>query len=521
MRRGKLVALVALAATMMLLAAPVGTAAPGFTTKTKPMLSLGPDAPPGSLVKAIISSGDEFGSFTFEGIPDGIGFVPNDDGTVDVFVTHEQSRVPFPVASPTQTGLQDFEDASISRLTIKLSNKKVLDADVVLPPDEGFIRFCSAFMAGPDEGFDSYVFFANEESNDVLDVQAGARYGPDPFYAPAERRQAGYVVYYDVESGDYAPIPGMGRHNHENTVIVPGGWDEIVALSGDDTFNAPSSQVYLYAAEDPDALLADEGTLYAFQVTETGGDPIDVADPFNEANDYGDIEVGDEWQGEFIEVPEDVAKGTLTTASPQDGLENWSNENNIFQFIRVEDIAYDRNDPNVVYLADTGERRAIANETTGRLQRGPSGTDGPYPNGRIFRLELNPEDPLEVLSFSILLDADAGGFGNPDVMHAPDNIDTSVKSLMVQEDSSQPPNSRIWRYDFDSETWSVVASVNGAAWESSGVVDASSVLGSGWWFVDVQAHDVFVDQSGPIPDPGTTVEKREGGQLLAVRFPGT
>jgi hypothetical protein len=61
--------------------------------------------------------------------------------------------------------------------------------------------------------------------------------------------------------------------------------------------------------------------------------------------------------------------------------------------------------------------------------------------------------------------------------------------------------------------------VNDEDWESSGIVDASSVLGAGWWFLDVQAHDIFVDED-TTTITGVTL-KREGGQLLAVRFPGT
>jgi hypothetical protein len=301
-----------------------------------------------------------------------------------------------------------------------------------------------------------------------------------------------------------------------------------VALSGDDTFNAPSSQLYLYEADSPADLLADAGHLFAFRVTGTDGTPLaDPTDPFNGANDYGDIVVGDDWQGEFIPVPDGIADGTDPTegglyapANPQDALERWSNANNVFQFIRVEDIAYDRGDPNVVYFADTGERRAIPNAATGRLQRGSSATVGPYPNGRIFRIEFDPEDPLTVLSFSILHDADPLGLGNPAAMHQPDNIETSANSLMVQEDSAQAPFSRIWRYDFATETWSVVARVNDQDWESSGIVDASAAFGPGAWLVTVQAHDVFVDQSDPLV-PNTTIMKREGGQLILLRLPGS
>ena len=516
MRRAKLV--IAVATVTLLVSAQAGTAAQGFHTKGKLMVKIAKDAPPGSRGTALIASGDVFDSdFMFEGIPDGVGWVDNGDGTVDVYVTHEQSHVPF-------QNLADFVDSSISRLTINTRTNLIVDAEVALPPSEGFIRFCSAFMAGAAEGFLSPVFFANEESDDDIAVPAGAIYGSDPFFAPDNTREAGYAVALDVATGEYTEIPGMGRHNHENTVVVPGGWNEAVALSGDDTFNAPSSQLYLYKAATPSGLVTDNGHLWAFRVTETDEGPVDEEDPFNGANDYGDITSGDDWQGEFIQVPDDVADGTLTTEAPQAGLQNWSNANNVFQFIRVEDIAYDRNNPRVVYFADTGERRARPDldasdpdAPDGRLDRGPSSFNGPYPNGRIFRMEFSPTDPTVVTSFSILLNNDPGGLNNPDVMHQPDNIDTSANSLMVQEDSGQAPNSRIWRYDFATEEWTVVASVREAAWESSGIVDASDAFGDGSWLVTVQAHDVFVDSEVV----GTVTFKREGGQLLLLRLPGT
>jgi hypothetical protein len=506
-RRTKVV-LGAMLLALVLTALP-SAAAPGFVTKQAPMLALAAGAPAKSSVRPLISVGEVVQGVLFEGIPDGIGLAPGRKNTVDVFVNHEQSHVPF-------GGQADFVDSSVTRWTLSRGNPRVVGASVALPASAGFIRFCSSFMAGPAEGFDRYVLLTNEESDDDIAVPPGATYGPDPAIAP--NREAGYAVALDVATGDYGPIAGMGRHNHENTVVVPGGWDEVVSLSGDDTFAAPSSQLYQYAAATPDALVADEGTLYGFRVTATQAGPVDPADPFNGANDYGDIVVGDDWQGEFIPVPDDVADGT-TALAPQAGLEAWSNENNVFQFIRVEDIAYDRNQPNVVYFADTGERRALPNPATGRLMRGPSGTSGPYPNGRIFRMVLDPADPRHVLSFSILLDSDLGGYDNLDVMHQPDNVDTSMNSLMVQEDSSQAPNSRIWRYDFATQTWSVVASVLDAAWESSGIVDASAWFGPGAWLVDVQAHGLFVDQDTTTV-PGVTL-KREGGQLLLLKIPGS
>ena len=49
--------------------------------------------------------------------------------------------------------------------------------------------------------------------------------------------------------------------------------------------------------------------------------------------------------------------GTDALDRPQTALENWSNANNVFQFVRVEDIAYDPDNPRVVYFADTGSTR--------------------------------------------------------------------------------------------------------------------------------------------------------------------
>ena len=89
---------------------------------------------------------------------------------------------------------------------------------------------------------------------------------------------------------------------------------------------------------------------------------------------------------------------------------------------------------------------------------------------------------------------------------------------MVQEDTSQAPPPRVWRYDLGTKSWSVVASVKDQSWESSGIVDASAWFGPGSWLLDVQAHDVFVDtRPGP---PGITL-KREAGQLLLMNIPGS
>ena len=469
----------------------------------------------GGTVVPLINSGQTFDGETFEGIPDGIGIVPVGTGQryVDVYVNFEQSHVPF-------SGFADFEDSSVQRARLDLKRLQLTKLDEVLPASAGYIRFCSAFMAGPAEGFSDYTMFLNEESNDIIDVPAGAPYGADPSVTPY--RQAGYTVALNTKTGAFSQVPVAGRHNHENTVIVPGGWSETVAISGDDTFTAPSSQVYLNTAASPLAFVADDADLWAFRVTATDEGAVDPADPFNDANDYLEINPGDLWAGEFIHVPDAIARGT-TGAQPQAGLENWSNANNVFQFVRVEDMAYDPDDTRVVYFTDTGTDRLLESEETGRLFRAPSGTPGTVTtNGRVFKMVLNEDDPTQVDEFSIVLDAASVG------MRAPDNMDVGHDSMMVQEDTS---NAKIWRFDMAS-TWTHVGTVTHptapSAGESSGIVDASEWLGAGWWILDVQSHvnqaldPTIRTYTTPITGVQLTYQlRREDGQLLLMHIPGS
>jgi hypothetical protein len=506
----------------MIMGAGVASSAPtdvGWQTSVPSMLEA---QAPGSSVQPIITVGEVLpGGYRFESIPDGISFVKHGFKRADVYVNHETSTVPFPfVAGDPNASFADFTNALVSKLDLKWSHAEgvgVKKGEIVIPHEANYQRFCSNFIVGPAHGFDREILFTNEEATDFV-YRTGQAWPVVPGDPAAE--QAGVVVAYDIHSGEYKSIYGMGRHNHENSVGVP-GYGHPVVLSGDDTFSAPASQMYLYTAEDTEQVLADEGQLWAFK----SDDPA--------TNDYGDLSGTESVSGEFIPVPEEVAKGDQTA------LENWSNANGVFQFIRIEDIAYNRTTPNVVYFADTGEPRAIPDDVTGRLKRGPSGTLGPYPNGRLFKMVLNASDPTQVDSLSIEVDGDAGGYNNSGVFHQPDNIETTTRSILIQEDPGShqrfpgATNARIWKYSIGSGALEVVAEVDQSLdpaaavgeWESSGIIDASAVFGQGAFLVDVQAHSrgmyVMTDQIDVDGDGDLDVTRKlEGGQLLLFRLPG-
>ncbi len=384
---GLLVAAVGLVAVTTAAAALAGNGENGFKTDVDEML----DGRNGWTTEAIISVGDTLpGGYTFEAIPDGIAVERiNGQGTADILVNHELSLVPFPATR------QDHINSTVSKLRLHQNGGGVLKGEYVIPQSAGYQRFCSNFLVGPEHGFERELLLTNEEGRDIV-LRAEDSWEPGLTLATPNTEQAGVVVAYDVKSGAFKSIYGMGRHNHENAVAIP-GYGHPVVLSGDDTFDAPASQLYLYNAASGDDVWNDNGKLYAF-VSDTAT-----------INDYGDVtEAMPPVAGHFIEVPPAIATGKIngrevTSADfgypappstaipngPQWVLEHWSNLMNVFQFIRVEDMAYNRTSPRTVYLADTGEPRAVPSGT--RLGRGRSRDERPVPERADLRAEARSQ----------------------------------------------------------------------------------------------------------------------------------
>ncbi len=568
----------ALAISAMATSAAVAENKSGFKTSRPSMLT---PVMSGLELTPLLTVGDVLNSgYRFEAIPDGISVRTRGQGRVDLFVNHETAKVPFPyvTANPTAANSEnDFDNAQVSRLILNQHSAGVLNGSFVIPSRMGYQRFCSNYLATAKEGFDRDILFTNEESPDYVLRQEAS--WPPQLGSPAEK-ESGLVAALDVQTGKHHSIHGMGRHNHENNVAIP-GFDDLVVLSGDDTFTSgpltvPSggplpagsrpaqSQLYSYIAPDTDSLLADEGDLWAF-----------VSDSAN-FNDYYDFTPNSTQavSGRFVKVPKNIATGLDTDGSelkagdvgfplpptdgswqrdlrsvaplgidgPQWALEYWSQLNNVFQFVRVEDIAYDKRpgSENVVYVVDSGRG------TAGASQAGRS------TNGRVWRMELDPDDPTRVTSLRVLVEGDDNPVQTRDEIHQPDNLETTQTGLLVTEDpggsqqfpaGSTLPNAttaRLWYVPFSGTPQVVVkvdqsadggptdvdgrAAGNWGAWETSGIVDASSAFGPGAFLIDVQAHTLWVEKADGednfAPTGPDFTYKREGGQLVLLRIPG-
>ena len=176
-------------------------------------------------------------------------------------------------------------------------------------------------------------------------------------------------------------------------------------------------------------------------------------------------------------------------------LQALSNANGVTNFQRPEDGAWDPRNPNDFYFVTTAS-------FTG--------------NSRLWRLRfVDAANPALGGTIDMLLDGTEG-------QKMMDNITVSDRGqVIIQEDpGNQSYVARIWRYSIAEDTLNPIAQHDPARFapgapnlltvdeESSGIIDASAILGEGWFLLDVQAHY-------PNADPALV----EGGQLVALRYP--
>jgi hypothetical protein len=310
-----------------------------------------------------------------------------------------------------------------------------------------------------------------------------------PYYLTGEEAipagHDGSSIVMNARTGAWTETPQFGRFEHENVVPVP-SIRKFMLVSTEDNFRVGvPSYLFAYIADSfADAISGDpaHGSLYVWRAL----DPADTA--------FG-MAKGDTVPGEFVPISqaENANDVTLKAAATARGA---------FRFARLEDTALAFQRSGRLFFADTGK----AGEAT--------------LTGRIYRLDIDPSDPTRA-SVTLELDSTVDDFANPD------NLGTSPRSLMIQEDRENPNRtqySRVLQYELNSGSLTPVARVNTTVglpgqWESSGIIWAGNLLGGGWWLTDVQAHTLTAPQPGPSLTPNSSVG--EDGQLDALFVPGS
>jgi hypothetical protein len=489
----------AMAACAVLLVGGVGGAgashgAPGFKTAKQPFLV---GTAPGVVVDPIMSTGDVFGSYQMSGIPDGLGAYNSRGGDDDDNDDDDEGRGEFVVVMNHELG-RSFPnnppgvDARISRLEIDARTRSVHAAEYLFTGHERFERFCSSTLAII---FGRPFYFTGEEAV------------PDAAQPPTPEHDGSSIVM-DPDTGMWRETPHFGHLQHEN--VVPLRLSKWVFLTSEDDFRTGQpSYLYAYIASDFNgALRGTEGSLYVWKADNHEAEPGNAT-----------ATKGESIPGHFVPLSQALDNPNSTR------LKTAATEKNAFKFDRLEDIAVRPDVRGRTYIADTGK---------------PSGP-GATARGRVYQFDINRRDPTRA-TLKMILNGDAP---DRDDIFNPDNMDASSKVLMIQEDresafrAGTPANSggysRVMEYRFSNGSLRSVARVNtppGAppnpencagclpgTWESSGIIDASRVLGKNWWLLDVQAHNSTAPQPGPTLAPNSATG--ENGQLLAIRVPGS
>lgn len=436
----------------------------------------------GVKIDPILSVGDTIGGYQMSGIPDGLGaFAPEDgdgDNALDLLMNHEP-------AGSSPSGVS----ARVSQLTLDPDSRTVLSASYPIDGTEGFLRFCSSNLT---EIHGQPLYLTGEETTDAGSLT------PDPGDGLG---RGGSSIVLHGETGDWTETRHFGLFPHENNLPVTGLRQAVVLLTEDGSPTGNRSQLYAYIAPSfRNAISGTGGSLHVWRADPGQGQDADPS--------TNDIEEGETLRGRFVPVSQTENADAAT-------LESSVQAKNAFDFVRLEDVARSQTSGGTVYMADTG---ALGSESV---------------RGRMYQVELSGRDPTRA-SIDVILDGDRqSGSSDPVKLVNPDNIDTSTKSIVIQEDRNSEHRDatveggygRVLVYDLHTGALRAVARVNTPAnlrpgeWESSGVINAEAWLGDHTWLLDVQAHG----QTAPQPGPGLVPDSSSGedGQLLAIEIPGS
>lgn len=391
-------------------------------------------------------------------------------------------------------------------------------------PHHGFLpagttlisRLCSADLSttgayyyrdrrGKEYGTSARIFQSGEESGGIVtDFAAGFTGNLGPEGEIHFGRQFAFVLTDDPRiPGNQArkayELPHAGLFSWENNLASPYPQRKTIVMGMDDT---TPGQIYVWVGDKQAtgnvverAGLTRKSPNDNLYVVKVAGLTPDITGATNEDR-------ATPLSGTFSLVNEgDVSDLTLAQ------LETLSDSKGATQFLRPEDGQWDPKNPRDFYFV-----------TTDRYDQVKDGVGSQVGRSRLYRLRFTDITKPELGgTINALLDGSEAGnmFDNMTV--------NRYGQVLIQEDvGNQQHLGKIWLYDIKSDTLTEIAKHDPARFgdigvpavapfnqdeESSGIIDASEILGKGWYLLDVQAH---------YPISGELVE---GGQLLAMYIP--
>ena len=436
------------------------------------------------------------------GIPDGLGAF-REGGKLTVLMNHELTATQGIMRAHGSQG------AFVSRWSINPKNFKVLKGDDLTSSANDVMswdpitgqyvkgttvwqRLCSADLALPTaffykgKGTEERIFMDGEEANGG---RAWARVATGKY------------------NGDAWELPRLGKNSYENVVASPYPQNKTVVMLMDDgnlntapvAANFPS-QLSVYIGEKVrkghpvEQAGLTNGKLYGLKLLAADGTPI-----AEESNEFGlgNTVTGYVGAGKFalVELGDHGNVSALSGLQQEQGLI----DADVTRLQRIEDGVWDprRRHGNDFYFVTTASFTS---------------------NSRLWRVRFEDiEHPERGGIIEILLKGDEQGHKMFDNI----TMDRCGRILLQEDPGNNSYLARVWVYGTKSGKLIEIAHHDPARFdptipppptfltqdeESSGIIDASHLMGKGWFLLDVQVH-------GAITDP----ELVENGQLLALR----
>ena len=471
-----------LAAGLAALCALVASTAFG-NAKTGPDSSAGPyvvRSQPGVVTKSILTVGDTVpkaggGTYRMVGLPDGLGAFDNGDGSFTLLSNHEV---------PSASGIQRDHGATgafVSRWTIEKETLAVRDGHDLIQQVATWSAATTAFNA-PAKGVALNRLCSADLAPRSAFLNAASGKGYDGrLFTDGEESSTGRAFAHALDGTSYE-LPSMGKYAFENVVPHPDTGDTTVTVGIDDT---SPGQVYVHkgtkstSGNPAQKAGLTDGTLYGVKVAGVPDESRDAGIPSGTAFSLAPLG--------------DVRNKTAAE------LEAASGAAGVTRFLRPEDGAWDPTDPDAFYFVSTDRFNSAS-------QMGRS---------RLWRLNfVDAERPELGGTIDMLLDGTEG-------QQMMDNLTVSRRGqILIQEDpGAQDHLGKIWLYSPEADALTELAHHDPGRFlpgapgfltrdeESSGIIDAAAILGSGWYLIDSQAHYAI---------PGELVE---GGQYLALHMP--
>ncbi|NIK91727.1 phosphatase [Mangrovimonas sp. CR14] len=380
-------------------------------------------------------------------------------------------------------------DYSIARITLDETFKPVAGEYILNAQATAATAQCSGSMITPEEhGFGPLYLSGGEWGGSSQGV-----FATDP--------------YKDASSASVATmLNNMGQWDTENAVAIgkdayPG---KTVVFIGDDHSDntVPSGQLGMYVGNTGDLT---GGQLYGLRVTDAN------------VNFEMDMEEGQTYAIDFVEL-EETQKDLLDAECKNKG---------VIGFSRLEDIDWRR--------GSAANNREIYFCVTGRQKPDLIGKGSVY--GRVYKVNLNPNDPTGAGTITCVLDGDKLD-GIAKDFSSPDNIVVTENFAYIQEDpngyfdtADKTHFARLYQYDLNTGTMKVVLECDQVAaqaqgygtvdsiWEITGMIDISDIVGKEDTFLMMTQNHGWEPADGSAftdPNANPAADSRKEGSMLYI-----